>query len=250
LVHLYLIISQSSPMARLFQILVWSSQIVGILAVVLVAIWMSQYRGGFAWNSNPKLEFNYHPVLMVIGLIFLYAEAILIYRVFSKYPKNVLKAVHGILQASAFIFAIVALKAVLDSHNLPTPPIPNFYSLHSWFGLLTLSLFTLQLVCGFMILVWPGGSDSLRSAYMSSHIFFGLGIFCLACVTALTGIVEKTLFSKDLKYGQLPSEAYIINFLGISIVVFAAIVVFIATRGDWKRKPEPQIEREPLLSEE
>ena len=53
---------------------------------------------GFAWSSNPGLEFNYHPVLMTIGLIFLYAEAILIYRVLAKFPKRLVKMIHGVIQ--------------------------------------------------------------------------------------------------------------------------------------------------------
>lgn len=239
--------SRSSP--RVFNVVVTASQAVGILVVVLVALWMSHYRGGFAWSSNPSLEFNYHPVLMTIGLIFLYAEAIIIYRVFAKYPKGIVKAMHGVIQAIALLFTVVGLKAVLDSHNLPAKPIPNFYSMHSWLGLLTIGLFILQLVAGFAILVWPGGTDAFRKAYMDNHRFFGIAIFCLACATALTGTVEKTLFTIKDVYSKLPPEAYVINFFGISIVVFACLIVFIATKSDWKRTVvDAPPERESLLS--
>ena len=35
---------------------------------------MNNYRHGFTWRDNPKLEFNWHPLLMTIGLIFLYGN--------------------------------------------------------------------------------------------------------------------------------------------------------------------------------
>ena len=47
---------------------------VGGLAVLLVAIWMGSYDGGFGWAESPEQQFHYHPMFMVIGLIFLYGE--------------------------------------------------------------------------------------------------------------------------------------------------------------------------------
>jgi hypothetical protein len=50
------------------------AQTVGALTVTLVAVWAGHYRGGFTWRSNPEIEFNWHPVLMTFGMIFLYAN--------------------------------------------------------------------------------------------------------------------------------------------------------------------------------
>ena len=56
-----------------FYLLVGITETVGILAVILVIIWMFHYRGGFAWDGSGK-EFNYHPVFMVSGMVFLYGN--------------------------------------------------------------------------------------------------------------------------------------------------------------------------------
>ena len=50
------------------------AQITGFMAVVLTGIWMGHFRGGFSWQSSPQLEFNWHPMLMVLGLIYLYGN--------------------------------------------------------------------------------------------------------------------------------------------------------------------------------
>ena len=60
------------------------------------------------------------------------------------------KLLHTVFHILAIPCVAIAFIAVLDSHNLRTDkdgnpaPIPNFYSLHSWMGLVTMGLFALQ----------------------------------------------------------------------------------------------------------
>lgn len=35
---------------------------------------MGHYRQGFAWHDNVAKEFNYHPLFMIIGMVFLYGN--------------------------------------------------------------------------------------------------------------------------------------------------------------------------------
>lgn len=63
--------SMGSPFV--FILSVGAIQIFGILAMVLTGIWMGKYLGGFAWDGTAH-EFNYHPLCMVIGMVFLYSE--------------------------------------------------------------------------------------------------------------------------------------------------------------------------------
>lgn len=39
---------------------------------------------------------------------------------------------------------------------------------------------------------------------------------------------------------DLPSEGLLVNFMGLSIVVFGVLVLFLATKSDFKRKPLPE----------
>lgn len=57
-----------------FRVIYSITQVLGIIIVVLVGVWVESYRGGLGWTSEPGLQFNWHPLLMVLGMIFLYAN--------------------------------------------------------------------------------------------------------------------------------------------------------------------------------
>ncbi|RZB38952.1 cytochrome b561, partial [Asbolus verrucosus] len=174
----------------------------GIGALVMILSWLIRYRKGFAWNWDPELQFNWHPLLMTTGLLFLYAQSILIYRTGRNASKKRLKIFHAVLHASAFVLAVIGLKAVFDSHNYASPPKPNLYSLHSWFGLVTVIMFTGQVTVALLppeitlkYFLYPGLSRSLRQAVLPVHTVTGIATFTLALIAALTGITEKTIWT-------------------------------------------------------
>ncbi|MCL4144217.1 UNVERIFIED_CONTAM: hypothetical protein GTU68_022927 [Idotea baltica] len=170
------------------------TQIIGILTIVLLVVWLNLFRGGFAWHSNPKLEFNWHPLFMVLGLVFLYANGALVYRAFRGEMKRKLKLIHAGFHLSALIFTIIGLQAVFDSHNLNVDaqnnpkPLPNLYSLHSWLGLSVVILFSCQWAMGLITFLAPGFRSAIRSAYLPLHTFFGIAIFVGAVATSLLGL--------------------------------------------------------------
>lgn len=59
---------------RQYQTLYSLTTSLGIGLLILELFWLLHYRGGFAWQSQPSLEFNWHPFLMVLGMVFLYSQ--------------------------------------------------------------------------------------------------------------------------------------------------------------------------------
>ncbi|XP_039595497.1 cytochrome b561 isoform X1 [Polypterus senegalus] len=213
------------------------SQIVGLTVVVITGVWMGHYRGGYEW-TNPALEFNIHPLCMVIGMVYLYGDAILVYRVFRNEKKRTTKILHGVIHVIALVISIVGFTAVFDSHS--KSGITHMYSLHSWCGMMTFIIFCVQWVMGLTFFLFPGAAFSLRSWYIPLHIFFGLGLFALSIGTCLLGVTEKVMFSISSEYSKLSSEGVLANVLGLLLVIFGVTVGYVTTREEWKRPPNPE----------
>lgn len=57
-----------------FTFLLTILELTGIVFIILMIVWITQFKGGFSWTSDPNHEFNWHPLLMTIGFVFLYAN--------------------------------------------------------------------------------------------------------------------------------------------------------------------------------
>ncbi|MBN3277963.1 CY561 protein, partial [Polyodon spathula] len=213
------------------------AQTLGLASVVTTGVWMGHYQGGYGWDGS-KLQFNVHPLCMVIGMVFLYGDAILMYRVFRHEPKPITKILHGAIHLISLVISAVGLVAVFQFHA--KSKIPDMYTLHSWCGMLAFLIFIVQWVMGLSFLLFPGASASLRSWYLSLHVFFGLALFALAIGTCLLGIKEKLLFSIMSTYSKFEPEGILANVLGLLLVAFGVVVGYILTRGEWKRLPYPE----------
>ncbi|CAN0928961.1 Transmembrane ascorbate ferrireductase 2 [Linum grandiflorum] len=199
-------------------------RLLGVIIAGLVLTWTMHYRGGLALVSDNKdLIFNVHPVLMVIGLLLMNGEAMLAYKTIPG-TKSFKKLVHLGLQFLALCLSLIGVWAALKFHN--DKGIDNFYSLHSWLGLVCLFLFCIQWAAGFATFWYPGGSRNSRATLLPWHVFFGVFIYALAIVTATTGLLEKATFLQINKViTRYSTEALMVNSLGILIVVLGGFVV-------------------------
>ncbi|KAA0717009.1 Cytochrome b ascorbate-dependent protein 3 [Triplophysa tibetana] len=220
----------------------------GITCVVLVSHWNYSYRGGFAWDGSNK-HFNWHPVLMVTGMVVLYGNAAIVYRVPLTWGQNKLpwKLLHAGLLLLSLIMSVTGLCAVFDYHN--TNHINNLYSLHSWIGICTAALFTAQWVIGFTAFLLPWTPMGVRSLVKPGHVWMGAIILVLSIVSCISGINEKLFFALKantngtLPYSMLPPEAVLANSLGVIIVAFGLVVLKILSNQVWQR-PEPAEDEE------
>lgn len=79
--------------------------------------------------------------------MFFFLLAILLYRLCRCLKHLYAKLAHTLFHALSIPCVALGFLAVWDYHNLEK--IPNFYTLHSWMGLVTMGLFALQFVFGF-----------------------------------------------------------------------------------------------------
>ncbi|XP_076866275.1 transmembrane ascorbate-dependent reductase CYB561 [Brachyhypopomus gauderio] len=213
------------------------SQVLGVACIVMTGVWMGHYGGGYAWDGS-ILQFNVHPLCMVMGLVFLYGDGVLVYRVFRNESKRSVKILHALIHMMALIISIVGLVAVFDYHN--TNSFPNMKSLHSWCGMLTFVLFLVQWLLGLSFFLFPWASATMRSWYLPLHAFFGLVLLATSVATSLMGITEKVIFSSRGPSAQ-GAEA-LANVLGLLLVCFVVLVGYVATKEDFRRPPNPEEE--------
>ncbi|NXY89913.1 CYBR1 reductase, partial [Alcedo cyanopectus] len=218
-----------------FLVLLASALLVGFVTVIFSLVWVFHYREGLSWDGSAR-EFNWHPVLIITGFVFIQGIAIIVYRLpwTWKCSKLLMKFIHAGLNTIAMILAIVSMVAVFEYHNISS--IPNMYSLHSWIGLTAVIFYSLQLFLGFAIFLLPFAPAPIRAALMPIHVYSGLTIFATVIATALMGITEKLIFSlKNPPYKESPPEATFVNCLGFLLVIFGALVLWMASRPHWKR---------------
>ncbi|KAK8522789.1 hypothetical protein V6N13_115742 [Hibiscus sabdariffa] len=193
------------------------AHVFGILAFILMLVWLLHYRGGIEYDSYyGDRVFNVHPFLMFCGFIFLSGEAMMVYKTVQA-THMVQKVVHMIFQLGAFVLGVVGLCAVFKFHDMNN--IEDVYSLHSWIGIGTLSLFAVQWLAGLISFMAPQ-PEVTRHSLLPWHICGGRMLLYMSIAAALTGLMEKATFLKL----QSEREARLVNFLGLCILLFGIFV--------------------------
>ncbi|XP_050233926.1 probable transmembrane ascorbate ferrireductase 3 [Mercurialis annua] len=213
---------ESLPYKRSASRLTIAAHLFGVLALILMLIWLVHFRGGIEYGSyNVDRVFNVHPFMMYCGFIFLAGEAMMMYKTI---PSNnnlqrhkVQKIVHMILHLLALVFGIVGISAVFKFHDMINAE--DVYSLHSWIGILTISLFCLQWLFGIFSFMVPQPSIT-RQRMLPWHICGGRILLFMAVCAALTGLMEKSTFLQQ----RHNSENRLMNFTGLFILLFAIFV--------------------------
>ncbi|KAG1355094.1 Ascorbate-specific transmembrane electron transporter 1 [Cocos nucifera] len=221
----------------------FASHVLAAAAAVMVLVWNIHFRGGLAFEStNKNLIFNVHPVLMTIGFIIVGSEAIMSYKAFPG-SHEVHKVVHLVLHAIALVLGAVGIYCAFKFHN--ESGIANLYSLHSWVGLGTICLYGIQWIFGFVTFFFPGAAPNLRRDALPWHVFFGLFVYVLALASAELGFLEKLTFLQSTGLAKYGSEAFLVNFtalvvilLGVSVVISAMAPAHIEDPHSYSAIPE------------
>lgn len=149
------------------------------------------YLGGLNWG---RLVFNWHPVLMITGMILCLISSLLMYRI-NELPKYMTKAMHATIHTAAIICVLTGLSAVVTGNNYTNHSydyqyVPNLYSLHSLLGMSAMVLyFSNYLLAGFHFLA-PGVKLEWKVAFKPNHVFVGVFTLFAATFAVLSGINE------------------------------------------------------------
>ncbi|KAF3775463.1 Ascorbate-specific transmembrane electron transporter 2 [Nymphaea thermarum] len=133
------------------------------------------------------------------------------------------KVVHSTLHLIAFVLGIVGMYAAFKYHK--ESGIANLYSLHSWLGLGTIILFSIQWKLWFVAFWFPGAPDGLRAASLPWHVLFGCIVYVLALTTAVLGFLEKLTFLEVAGLAKFGPEAFLVNFTATVVVLFGLFVL-------------------------
>ncbi|KAI4357876.1 hypothetical protein L6164_001796 [Bauhinia variegata] len=213
--------------SSIFPLLLFA-RISGLAVALLVLFWALTFKSSFLSHSLSQQDLIYaalHPLFMVIGFILISGEAILVHRWLggsSSFKKFVHLGLQGVALASG-IFGIWTKFQGKDGI------VANFYSLHSWMGLICVFLFGAQWLIGFLSFWHRGEVRTARIRILPWHIFLGLYTYALAVATAETGLLEKlTFLQTNRNVSKRSGEAMLVNSLGLGLAIVSGIVIMAA----------------------
>jgi hypothetical protein len=181
--------------------------------------------------------FNWHPLLMTFGFILCYMEGAIVFRVMPAKWLRVRKWIHGIVMTIATGCGIAGTICVFKWKNYKNPTIykfqmPNMYSVHSWIGMATVVLFTLQFLVGLWFFA-ISRNGAMRAKMIAGHRMVGavLGGFTAAAI--ITGIMDQqattvalAIQNKDAPYDQQGSLSMKLSNWWAVVTAVAGVLVY------------------------
>lgn len=178
----HLIVKQNLPG---FLPLLITSQILGLLASVILLYWIFAYAGGLALVSSTVIQ--WHAILLSISLVYLTGtgkivtsaakflplmlqsrfSGILVFRFFRYNSNKTNKLIHAAIKGISSVLAIVAIWVTFQNrfaHNKS-----NLYSMHSWIGLLTFVVYLTQVTKSFVSIIFFTKTCDNNSPYISGY---------------------------------------------------------------------------------
>ena len=238
-----------------------------LVAMVLIAYWANntdtenRFAGGLDWGTN---TFNWHPVLMISGMVFSFTTAMMMYRVLPL-PKTIVKYVHALFHTATIICICVGLAAVVVSNNYADKNSsnslqPNFWSLHSLLGIIAICFYMQNYLIAALIFLpkvmeWTA-SEAIRKAYASMHSANGVITVMVVLAAVQSGLMEE---SSGCQYtvtsvSDNPAALYrflspgckILNGVGIVVLITACLAVLVVAMDHAPSATTKQGNQDPL----
>uniref|UniRef100_A0A0A0KLE5 Cytochrome b561 domain-containing protein n=1 Tax=Cucumis sativus TaxID=3659 RepID=A0A0A0KLE5_CUCSA len=129
------------------------------------------------------------------------------------------KVVHLVLHLMALACGIFGVCMAFKFHH--EIKLSDLLSLHSWIGLIAVSLYAFQWIFGFFVYFFPGAEARRRGNMLPWHVYFGVFIFLIATCNAELGLLQRF---NTLVLGH-SQQGLIVNFTGLLLLLYAATVV-------------------------
>jgi hypothetical protein len=139
----------------------WASAILGELftigAIVLMAIWIDQYRSGVGWDNSDQNGsrgmFDVHVITSFVGLWFV-AQAYITYRLL---PIGTPTAINKGLYIFSHLCALACFAITIASSTMSNPS-TRAWSMHAWVSYLTVAIYATHAIYSiFKVLVYRHG---------------------------------------------------------------------------------------------
>lgn len=158
------------------------------------------------------------------------------FRAFKGARKLSVKIAHASFHTGSVIFISLGLAVEFISHYYSGET--DLYSLHSWIGLATVIIFFSQFVFGLLCYLTPVVSDKIKEFYLPIHVFLGTVCFVMAIATSLIGLNQNARFNTS--YHDFTDEGLLINFIGLLMVIYGLLVIYLLTKSSYKRVPQDE----------
>ncbi|XP_033107359.1 cytochrome b reductase 1-like [Anneissia japonica] len=206
------------------------AEFLGLCAIITIVV-VGNKIGGFA--AFPS--FNYHPLLMTLGFVFIFGHGILTFQIISNLKLHVSRLVEKLIHfgtlsmGCVFMFIGWSCADSMDGTTLFPHGLDYEGSPHSCIGLAAIIFFGLQGLVGFTFFLFPKfGSALLRLKVVKIHRLFGLFSFLMAVVATLMGATELAMLqSLQSASESTPSITPLVVVFVSCILMFAFSVISI-----------------------
>jgi len=222
------------------------SGIIAIISVAGVAYWASgtdsanNMLGGLDFHEH---IFNWHPVLMVGGMITSAIFSLTSYKILPL-PKWLNKIVHVIFHTFAIVCIVLGVYCVAKSNGDPNYNTtglyyPNLLTLHSFLGLAAIMLYFQNYSLGILYYLLHCFSLKEKIRYMPNHVFLGIVGLFVSCIAVESGHVELVTrmesciyevtgedYNPSSHYHRLKTGCLVANAVGMLILVAVLLCVY------------------------
>lgn len=205
--------------------------------MLLTYYWGEKYCKGYSL-STIWTEVNWHPLLMIVGFTFIYAQGFLFEYTARNLPQWCGTYIPTsdifwftlITKALAFVMVVLGLQVAFDFGDKFKPPKPHVFTLHAWIGIGSVVLLSLDLLLDLKWFFINQISDFHRDVLIMLSWMMSTMCFVTSFNSSITGFMEDALFIYRVNYSQLTPGAIVLNLISVLVLLFGVMVLHLSRK--------------------